>query len=94
MNIAFREKYGDFQAYYYGVYFEIRDGLNKSAPLLGVFYESKEYIFRSSGRHMWLKLHGSYFVEDDFHANYTVKQMNVTGMCFFFYVKCNSHLKN
>ena len=84
MNIAFLEKYGFFQAYYYGVYFEIRDGLNKSAYLLGVFYEGKEYIFRSSGRHMWLKLHGLYFVEDDdFHANYTVKQMNVTGMCFF-----------
>ena len=85
MNIAFLEKYGFFQVYYHGVYFEIRDGLNKSAYLLGVFYEGKEYIFRSSGRHMWLKLHSSYRVkDDDFHANYTVKQINVTGMCFFF----------
>lgn len=87
MNITFSESYGFFPTCKYGSFFEIRDGLNKYAHLLGKFCEflkGKEHIFRSSGRHMWLKFHESYFVkDDDFHANYTAKQMNATGMYLF-----------
>ncbi|KAJ7375790.1 Tolloid-like protein 2, partial [Desmophyllum pertusum] len=64
-----------------GVYFEIHDGLNQSANLLGVFcgfHEDKEYVFRSSGRHMWLKYHRSPYLSDNFHVKYTAKQNNVT----------------
>ena len=67
-----------------GRYFEIRDGLNQSENLLGVFcvfYKDKEYVFRSSGCHMWLKLHGGFLPHD---VQYTAKQMNVTGVYFVF----------
>ncbi|KAJ7385625.1 hypothetical protein OS493_015213 [Desmophyllum pertusum] len=66
---------------FFGVYFDIHDGLNQSANLLGVFcgfHEDKEYVFRSSGRHMWLKYHRSQYFSDNFHVKYTAKQMNVT----------------
>ena len=65
-----------------GVYFEIRDGLNQSAPLLAKyceFNEDEEYVYRSSGRQMWLKRHG--INSDHFYSvKYTTKSMDVTGM--------------
>ena len=65
----------------FGFYFEIRDGLNQSANLLGILCEmySKGYVFRSSGQNMWLKLHGGLH-EGLFHINYTAKPVNVTGL--------------
>ena len=84
MKITFLENYGFSQTCYEGSYFEIRDGLSQSAHLLGVFcelYKGKEYIFRSSGRDMWLKLQRPHNVKgDEFHVTYTLKQLNVTGM--------------
>ncbi|KAJ7385570.1 hypothetical protein OS493_015151 [Desmophyllum pertusum] len=80
MTITFPIDHGS--VCYLGVYFEIRDGLNQSANLLGVFcgfYKDKEYVFRSSGRHMWLRFHRYHTSNDNsFHVKYTSKQMNVT----------------
>ena len=66
----------------FGLYLEIRDGLNQSANLLGVLCEtySKGYVFRSSGQNMWLKLHGPTLNEKYIHINYTAKPVNVTGL--------------
>jgi len=66
----------------FGLYFEIRDGLNQSANLLGILCEmySKGYVFRSSGQNMWLKLHPHRWNEIYFRINYTAKPMNVTGL--------------
>ncbi|KAJ7385569.1 hypothetical protein OS493_015148 [Desmophyllum pertusum] len=80
MTITFPIDWGS--VCFWGIYFEIRDGLNQSANLLGVFcvfYKDKEYVFRSNGSHMWLKFHSyrSYY-NDSFHVKYTSKQMNVT----------------
>ena len=71
-----------------GIYFEIRDGMNQSANLLGVFCElcSKGSVFRSSGQNMWLKLHqlGRFRLsEEEVHINYTAKPMNITGLYSF-----------
>ena len=84
MTITFSPNRG-FEGCYDGKYFEIRDGLNQSATLLAAFcefYQDKTYVFRSSGRHMWMRLHrADYFPEYyKYHANYTAKSMNVTGM--------------
>ena len=84
MTITFSSNRG-FDGCYFGKYFEIRDGLNQSATLLAAFcefYKDKTYGFWSSGRHMWLRLHRADFFPDLFkyHANYTAKTMNVTGM--------------
>ena len=80
MTITFRFDFGFFPCLV-GLYFEIRDGLNQSANLLGILCEmySKGYVFRSSGQNMWLKLHGFLF-EEDVHINYTAKSVNVTGL--------------
>ncbi|XP_078357249.1 uncharacterized protein LOC144642133 [Oculina patagonica] len=80
MTITFSHDYG-FQACYLDIFFEFHDGLNQSANVLSLFCEfyQKRYIFRSSGRHMWLKLHKSNTVRDGvFHASYTAKQLNFT----------------
>jgi len=64
-------------------YFEIRDGLNQSANLLGILCEiyAKGYVFRSSGQNMWLKFHGEVELAETYsHINYTAKPMNVTGL--------------
>ena len=84
MNITFPSTRG-FEGCYDSKFFEIRDGSNQSATLLAVlceFYKDKENVFRSSGRHMWLKLHKANFFPAyyKYHANYTAKTMNVTGM--------------
>ena len=84
INITFPSTH-DFEGCYFGKYFEIRDGSNQSATLLAVlceFYKDKENVFRSGGRYMWLKLHRADFFPDVFkyHANYTAKTMNITGM--------------
>ena len=94
MKITFLENYGFVETCYrlgFSIYFEILDGLNQSADLLGVFceiYAGKEYIFRSSGHHMWLRVHGSYFtilvMGDKFQIKYTAKHLNATGMFLFF----------
>ena len=87
LNITFLENYGFLKTCHRGTYLHIRDGVNEAAHLLAVFcefYKNKEYIFRSSGRHMWLKLYGSYRVhDDDFYAKYSVKPVDVTGTCSF-----------
>ena len=85
INITFPSTRG-FEGCYYDKYFEIRDGSNQSATLLAVlceFYKDKEYVFRSSGRHMWLKLHRADYDQEyyKYHGSYTAKTMNVTGMC-------------
>ena len=82
MTITFGEDFG-FWPCYLDVYFEIRDGLNQSANLVGLFcdFHNKGYVFRSSGRHMWLNLHNPDIIGDGvFHANYTARQTNLTGM--------------
>ena len=69
-----------------GIYFEIRDGLNQSANLLGILCEAfiKERVFRSSGHNMYLKFHKHRALnEGDFHINYTAKPMNITGLKSF-----------
>jgi len=71
-----------------GIYFEVRDGLNQSANLLGMICETytKEHVLRSSGQNMYLKRHelSSYtLLESDFHINYTAKPMNITGLYSF-----------
>ena len=82
LTITFSDDFG-FLGCFLDVHFAIRDGKNQSANLLGLLCEfyNKGYVFRSSGRHIWLKLYSSDQVRDDaFHANYTVKQLNVTGI--------------
>lgn len=81
MTITFRLDIG-FYPCLGGFYFEIRDGLNQSANLLGILCEiySKGYVFRSSGQNMWLKFHGLEFHKMYFHISYTAKPMNVTGL--------------
>ena len=86
MKITFSSNH-DFVGCYLGQYFEIRDGLNQSATLLGIFcefYKDKENVFRSSGRHMWLKFHVPDNFRDyyKFHTNYAAKSMNFTGLYF------------
>ena len=71
---------------FFGIYFEIRDGLNQSANLLGILCEAfiKERVFRSSGHNMYLKFHKHRALnEGDFHINYTAKPMNITGLKYF-----------
>ena len=97
LTITFFDNYG-FRGCFFNVHFAIRDGKNQSANLLGLFCEfyNRGYVFRSSGRHIWLKLYRSDEVPDGvFHANYTVKQLNFTGIMmmiiiftdhFFFYI--------
>ena len=84
INITFPSTRG-FSGCYRGKYFEIRDGSNQSATLLAVlceFYKDKENVFRSSGRHMWLKLHRADYRRDlyKYHASHAAKTMNNTGM--------------
>ena len=71
----------------WGHYFVIRDGSKNTDELLGEacrFYKHKEYVFRSSGNNMWLKLHGRWAVNNyqigRFHARYKAKTLNLTGM--------------
>ena len=86
MTISFRVDHGIFPCLL-GTYFEIRDGLNQSANLLGNLCEAftKERVFRSSGHNMYLKFHENEPLnERDFHINYTAKPMNITGLkCFY-----------
>lgn len=62
-------------------YLEIRDGLNQSANLLGVFCgDDVTGIQRSSGRSMWLKFSHErryWFGDNDFY--YSGKTLNETG---------------
>lgn len=83
MTITFRSDFG-FLPCLLGIYFEVRDGLNQSANLLGMICEAytKEHVFRSSGQNMYLKRHGNIH-ERDFHINYTAKPMNITGFYSF-----------
>lgn len=83
MTITFRSDFG-FLLCFVGIYFEVRDGLNQSANLLGVICEAytKEHAFRSSGQNMYLKLHGGLH-KSLFHINYTAKPMNITGFYSF-----------
>lgn len=84
MTITFRSDFGSLPCIY-SVYFEVRDGLNQSANLLGMICETKEHAFRSSGQNMYLKLHNHNDVHRifDFHINYTAKPMNITGLYSF-----------
>ena len=69
-----------------GIYFEIRDGLNQSANLLGILCGAfiKERVFRSSGHNMYLKFHKHPPLnEGHFHINYKAKPMNITGLKYF-----------
>jgi len=79
MIVTFRLDAGLYPCLF-GGYFEIRDGLNQSANLLGILCEmySKGYVFRSSGQNMWLKFHRHGLPEKYFHISYTAKPMNVT----------------
>ena len=82
MTITFCVDYGILPCFF-GIYFEIRDGLNQSANLLGIFCEAftKERVFRSSGHNMYLQLHNQQLLDvGDFHFNYTAKPMNITGL--------------
>ena len=82
MTISFLVDHGIFPCLL-GTYFEIRDGLNQSANLLGILCEgfTKERVFRSSGHNMYLKVHGSRaFIERYSQINYTAKPMNITGL--------------
>lgn len=82
MTITFRLDFG-FVTCSLGIYFEVRDGLNQSANLLGLFCEfyEKGHVFRSSGRNIWLKLHKYRSIsERNFHIKYTAKKMNTTGL--------------
>ena len=85
MTITFRVDYGILHCLL-GTYFEIRDGLNQSANLLGILCETftKEHVFRSSGHNMYLKFHKlPPLNEGDFHINYMAKPMNITGLKSF-----------
>ena len=87
MTITFRREGGSVLCLL-GIYFEVRDGLNHSANLLGMIYETytKEHVFRSGGQNMYLKLHeqsGHHLDESAFHINYTAKPMNITGLYSF-----------
>ena len=85
MTISFLVDHGIFPCLL-GTYFEIRDGLNQSANLLGILCEgfTKERVFRSSGHNMYLKFHeNTPLNEGDFHINYTAKPMNITGLKYF-----------
>lgn len=73
----------------FGHYFVIRDGSKNTDELLGEacsFYKRKEYVFRSSGNNMWLKLHSRngwavyQYRRGRFHARYKAKPLNLTGM--------------
>ena len=69
-----------------GIYFEIRDGLNQSANLLGILCGAfiKERVFRSTGHNMYLKFHKHPPLnEGHFHINYKAKPMNITGLKYF-----------
>ena len=82
MTISFRVEYG-FLLCLSDRYFEIRDGLNQSANLLGMLCEAftEERVFRSSGHNMYLKVHKlPPSTVGDFHINYTAKPMNMTGL--------------
>ena len=71
---------------FFGIYFEIRDGLNQSANLLGILCGAfiKERVFRSSGHNMYLKFHKHPPLnEGHFHINYKAKPMNITGLKYF-----------
>ena len=83
MTISFRIDFGILPCLL-GTYFEIRDGLNQSANLLGILCETftKEHVFRSSGHNMYLKFHSA-LNEGDFHINYTAKPMNIAGLKYF-----------
>ena len=81
ITITFRLEDGVVNCFF-GIYIEIRDGLNQSADLLGILCEAftREHVFRSSGRNMYLKFHKpTWLNEVDFHINYTAKPMNITG---------------
>ena len=87
MTITFRSDFG-FLPCIASVYFEVRDGLNQSANLLGMICETytKEHFFRSSGQNMYLKLHeqsGHHLDESAFHINCTAKPRNITGLYSF-----------
>ena len=83
MTITFRLPYG-FLPCFLGIDFEIRDGLNQSANLLGIFCEvfTKERVFRSSGHQMYLKLHDERRMTNkrDFYIKYRAKPINITGL--------------
>ena len=82
ITITFRVDKGFFNCLF-GIYIEIRDGLNQSADLLGILCKAftKERVFRSSGHNMYLKFHKHTRIgEGAFHINYTAKPMNITGL--------------
>ena len=82
MTISSRVDHGLLPCFV-GIYFEIHDGLNQSANLLGILCAAftKERVFRSSGHNMYLKFHKNPPLnEEDFHINYTAKPMNITGL--------------
>ena len=81
LTITFGEDHGSFPCFM-GAYFEIRDGLNQSANLLSLFckFRNKGYVFWSSGRHMWVKLHDSKKWDEAFYINYTAHGNNFTGI--------------
>ena len=81
----------------WGIYFVIRDGSKNTDELLGETcssYKHKEYVFRSSGNNMWLKLNGGlagyFYRRGRFHAHYKAKPVNLTGMysvyCFLSHI--------
>ena len=64
-----------------GQYFEIRDGNNQSANLLGVFCgDHRTGVVRSSGQYMWLEFFP--FNKYLFTADYIGRSLNETGMDF------------
>ena len=66
ITISFRVEYGSFPCLL-GIYIEFRDGLNRSANLLGILCEAftKERAFRSSGHNMYLKFHEHHGIRRD-----------------------------
>ena len=87
LKITFTSNYGFMCPL--GHYFVIRDGSKNTDELLGEacgFYKHKEYLFRSRGNNMWLKLHSRngwavrQYQRGRFHARYKAKPVNLTGM--------------
>ena len=82
IDVTFTYDYG-LDACLLNVYFEIRDGLNQSGSLLGLFCEfnKKGQVFRSSGRSIWIKLQRyKPAYQRNFHIKYTARPVNATGM--------------
>lgn len=69
-----------------GRLFEVRDGYNQAANVLGIFCgDYFRGIIRSSGRYMWLQF--SSFNLYRFRAVYTGKLLNVTGSYDLYFTK-------